>query len=175
MSNPSINRWGTSQIWYNFWYSDVSYSRLVSQDRIFTELVNVYIEYGLNSTRSFFTNWYWFSHSKPELKSYYNTYFWRYMSHKIQLGKKNHLMRYKLDDVFNMRTWVLRYSDWIIINLYWFRPHKKKITQISSEWCFDRDHLTTYEETRSTKLRRFRTLISYKSLLHHHRLKDYRF
>lgn len=175
MSNPSINRWGVNSIWYNFWYTDSSYGRIVSQDRIFSQLINTYVQYGLSTSHSYFSNKYWFSRSQPELRAYYNTYFWRYTAHKVQIGKKNHLMRYKRDDVFNMRTWVLRYGGWLILNLYWFRPHKKKFTVKSLDWCFDRDHLTVLNENRSTKLRRLLTLTNHKVLMRSQYFRYYQF
>ena len=175
MSNPSVNRWGSNLIWYNFWYTDYNYSRLVSQDRIFVQLVNTYIQYGLNTTRSHFSNHYWFNKSRSELKPYTNTYFWIFTAHKVQIGRKYHLMRYKRDDVFNMRTWVLRYGDWLLINIYWFRPHKKKITSRMFSWCFDRDYLTVTPNTGSRSLRRVLTLLNNHNVTFTNSFLDYKF
>ena len=68
MSNPTVNRWGSNSIWYHFWYADTIYAKQVNQDKIFSQLIDVYLIYGLESHYHHFNNAYWFR--KPQNKQY---------------------------------------------------------------------------------------------------------
>ena len=132
MSNPCLNRWGSSTFWSVFWYSDNYYAKNLQQDRIFEKLLNIYLFYGLQTKSTFFLSNYWF-YSKPlnsnlSLKSPMenpNNYFRWFEYHDSGLGKKfKDCLREKTTDVYMMKLWILKFVNWIVINVYWFKPIK---------------------------------------------------
>lgn len=125
MSNPSINRWGVSTFWHNFWYNDFNYAFILRQDDIFTKLIHIFLIHGINMTYNFFANNYWY------LKHFSHLQFLpyqRWVTRKSdQTGKEiKFVIRKEVDAVFLMKLWILRYGNWLIINQYWFRPFKGK-------------------------------------------------
>lgn len=132
MSNPCLNRWGSSTFWSVFWYSDNYYAKNLQQDRIFEKLLNIYLFYGLQTKSTFFLSNYWFYsksfNSNLSLKSpmtNLNNYFRWFEYYDSGLGKKfKDCLREKTTDVYMMKLWILKFVNWIVINVYWFKPIK---------------------------------------------------
>lgn len=125
MSNPCINRWGLNTFWHNFWYTDFNYSYNYRQDQIFSQLVNIYIFYGVNLTYNIFANLYWYAKQYKHLSI--KTYQRWIVRKPNQFGEiMQYSLRQEADCVFPMKIWILKYSHWVIINQYWFHPLKKK-------------------------------------------------
>jgi len=169
MSNPCINRWGINTFWYNFWYSDTKYASNLKQDAIFTRLLNIYLFHGLNIPMNIFANTYWYAKNfkKLNLPSYFR---WFTMRNNITGLKANYLLRQTTDCIFPMRIWILKYSNWIVINLYWFKPFKKKPHQ---KLVFDRtttDYFSVSLSKNLTLLRKVKTLTSLNYL--HYAIKN---
>ena len=58
MGNPVITRLGIQQFWYNHWYSDKHLSSNLHQDKIFEDLLSMYLTYGLNVKENLFIHEY---------------------------------------------------------------------------------------------------------------------
>jgi len=154
MSNPLINRWGSNLIWYHFWYSDKTYAKQVQQDRIFSKLLETYLTYGIETHHNHFMNLYWHKKIKKivPVSSYY-----RHVTIRRPLIKLTTTFRLRnsMIDYYRMRIWILRYSNWIIINMYWFHPNKnKKMTQKIIQKNIEYDFITTTNNFKPTSYRR---------------------
>lgn len=127
MSSPTINRWGSNTFWYHFWYSDSFFSKKIQQDSIFLKLLNTYLFYGLYIKHNLFSNLYWFK-KKTTTVDYYQ--YFRNLTVKNALVQtvSNYRLRKTHKDIFLMKTWILRYDNWLIINFSWFQPSKPKRT-----------------------------------------------
>lgn len=111
--------------WYSFWYSDNNYAANLKQDVAFTRLINTFLFYGLNLPHNIFANLYWYS--KNFKRNEFPTYFrWVNAVSKAFGETTRYQLRNEIDCVFPMRLWLLRYGNWLIINLYWFQPFKRK-------------------------------------------------
>jgi hypothetical protein len=98
LSNPSINRWGLTLFWYNFWYSDCNPQYQNHQDFFFTKLVTTYINYGLLFKKDFSYHFYWYKKKSPFLdlsksffESHTHTYF-RFVEYKNKINKETTLV-----------------------------------------------------------------------------------
>ncbi len=159
MSNPSINRWGINTFWYSFWYSDNRYSENLKQDSLFIKLLNVYLYYGVNISSNIFANLYWYSKQFT---------FLQLPSYSRQLTFKNPLLqtqssyslRHKTDSIYPMKLWLLKYNNWLVINLYWFQPFKKKHKQSKNKTFITRDLFNTPESKTYNSIRKIKTLFS---------------
>lgn len=159
MSNPSINRWGINTFWYSFWYSDNRYSENLKQDSLFIKLLNLYLYHGVNISSNIFANLYWYSKQFTLLQ---------FPSYSRQLTFKNPLLqtqssyslRHQTDSIYPMKLWLLKYNNWLLINLYWFQPFKKKHKKHQNSKFLTRDLFTTPESQTSNSIRKIKTLFS---------------
>lgn len=159
MSNPLINRWGTNAIWYNFWYSDTNYSKNIQQDRIFSQLLETYLVYGTETNYHHFNNQYWYKLKKNPLPilTYYRTITIKRPLIKMVTSLR---LRHALTDYYRMKVWILRYSKWLIINLYWFHPNKKRIKKKIFQHQQTYNFVSVDNSLKSTMYRRLKTLHS---------------
>lgn len=136
MGNPSITRLGVQQFWYNHWYSDKFFSKNLQQDKLFENLIHLYLTYGLNLKENIFLHEYWYNHNKTikskrlnysysTNKIFYRRYFY---SNKIVGIEHNFLLRNNSSEFFPLKLWLFKYNNWIICNLNWFKPIKGKHT-----------------------------------------------
>lgn len=158
MSSPTINRWGLNTFWYHFWYTDKYYTKYIQQDALFIKLLNLYLYFGLYTPRSFFYKPYWFY--KKNTPNNVSKYF-RYITVKNRIlhTVSTYRLRSTLSDIYPMRLWFLRYSGWIIINVYWFQPFKpvRKITR--KAWSKTNDYFITSTTNRDVSIVRLKTLL----------------
>ena len=172
MSNPCLNRWGSSIYWSVFWYSDNYYAKNLQQDRIFEKLLNIYLFYGLQTKTTFFLSTYWFysktlntnSSSKGLVSSPNNYYRW-FEYFDSGLGKKfKDCLRVKTRDVYMMKLWILKFVNWIVINVYWFKPIKGQEStnryQFKTRNPVDYTFLNLGRKGSSTNVHRLKTLTS---------------
>jgi len=159
MSNPSINRWGVNTFWYSFWYSDTRYAENIKQDSLFIKLLNIYLYFGVNVTNNLFANIYWYSKQYALLK---------FPLYTRQLVVKNpllhtqstYLLRQKTESIYPMKLWLLKYNNWLVINLYWFQPLKRKNTNSKIKTVTSRDLFTISESPTVVSMRKLKTLFS---------------
>ncbi len=172
MSNPCLNRWGSSIYWSVFWYSDNYYAKNLQQDRIFEKLLNIYLFYGLQTKTTLFLSTYWFysktlntnSSSKGLVSSPNNYYRW-FEYFDSGLGKKfKDCLRVKTRDVYMMKLWILKFVNWIVINVYWFKPIKGQEStnryQFKTRNPVDYTFLNLGRKGSSTNVHRLKTLTS---------------
>ena len=172
MSNPCLNRWGSSIYWSVFWYSDNYYAKNLQQDRIFEKLLNIYLFYGLQTKTTFFLSTYWFysnslntTNSSKSLITSPNNYYRWFEYFDSGLGKKfKDCLRTKTNDVYMMKLWILKFVNWIVINVYWFKPIKGKESpnryQLKARPSFDYTFLYLGRKINSTNIHRLKVLTS---------------
>ena len=127
MSNPCINRWGLNTFWHNYWYSDSRYALFLGQDKIFTDLVQLYLIYGTAYSSTFFRHTFWYKSSTTppslQLETYYRWVTTRGReAHEVATAR----LRLTTAEMFQTRVSILRLNSWFIINIYWFQPDKLK-------------------------------------------------
>lgn len=131
MGNPTITRLGRTQIWYKKWYNDSSYKSTLKITYTFENLLNHYFNYGLHSHKNFFYNNYWYKnnllkqkHSDLRVKNldlYFRKY---YYAHTTLTIEHSYFLRLKTPEFFPLRVYILRYSNWILASIQWFKPLK---------------------------------------------------
>ena len=160
MSNPLINRWGSNLIWYHFWYADKTYGKQLQQDRIFSKLLETYLTYGLETHHNHFSSLYWFKRSKKNIptESYY-----RHVTIRRPLIKivTTFRLRNSMTDFYRMRVWIMRYGNWLVINMYWFHPNKsRKVARKLIYKDKEYDYANTNNSFKSTTCRRLLSIYS---------------
>jgi len=154
MSNPLINRWGSNLVWYNFWYSDKIYAKQVQQDRIFTKLLETYLTYGLETNYYRFGHRYWYRKTATAIPT--AAYYRHTTIDRPSIKSATRLrLRNSMIDFYRMRVWILRYDKWLIINMYWFHPNKKKITRRMLQNKIEHDYISFHRSFKTTSYRRF--------------------
>ncbi len=159
MSNPCINRWGMNTFWYSFWYSDNNYASNLKQDAAFNRLLHTFLFYGLNLPHNIFANLYWYA--KNFKRNDFPIYFrWIEKFDKTLRIRTKYIIRNESDCIFPMRLWVLRYGSWLIINLYWFHPFKRK-RKMKVQWDkTEGDAFIIPNPNTSSNIKKLKTLLS---------------
>lgn len=135
MGYPVITRLGISQFWYKHWYSDTSYYQNSKQDKIFIELMKIYLNYGLTYNNNIFFNEYFFTKSKRKIRTNFlnensSKFYRRYFYQNLTVGiEHSYLLRNRTGEYFPLRLWLLKYNTWIILCFNCFKPIKKKKTK----------------------------------------------
>ena len=131
LNSPTINRWGTNVFWPKMWYSDNDYSSNLQQDKIFETLLNVYLRFGLYIFKDFFYHPYWHYNQQMKSRVTYKNQLMRYFRWKHYRQEElniDSIQRYRVEtiDFFHLTTWILKFAGWVVLNLYWFKPYRKK-------------------------------------------------
>ena len=127
MSNPCINRWGLNTFWHHFWFSDSRYALYLQQDKVFLDLVQVYLLYGSTLPATVFRNKFWRKPSTRPFVSKAHRYFRWVTLYDPSTGKDiTYRLRDRSDETFQARASLVRLGSWIVLNLYWFQPDKGK-------------------------------------------------
>lgn len=131
MNSPTINRWGVNTFWPKLWYSDTSLALNLQHDKIFDLLLNTYLRFGLYTFKDFFFNLYWHKNQsflKPSMNHLSYVKYFRWRQFKQEELNIDSVQRFRTEtiDFFHLTTWILKFSNWIVINLYWFKPYRKK-------------------------------------------------
>lgn len=125
MSNPCINRWGLSSLWYHYWYSDSKYYLNLQQDVIFLKLIRLYLSYGSDYSARMIWNPFWYKTGIRPLASEKNKYYrWTLVYNELRDEEVINQYRIESPERFDTRISVLRFNSWFIFNLYWFQPDK---------------------------------------------------
>jgi len=131
MGNPVITRLGRSQIWYRKWYSDLPFNHTYKIVNTFEKITKNYLQYGLLFNKNLFMHNFWYKnflfktslYNREDLNT--STYFRRYFySHKTLTIEHTYLLREKTPEFFPMRLYVVKYLNWLVISLQWFKPFK---------------------------------------------------
>jgi len=132
MGNPVSTRLGVNQFWYKHWYSDSSKSLELQQDASLETLISIYLQYGLSFQTNPFIHEYWYKKNSKDtrviLQSKLNSRFFRrfFYTNDVLSIEHSYLVRNKTPEYFPLRTWVFKYSGWVIFSVQWFKPLKIK-------------------------------------------------
>lgn len=164
MGYPVITRLGINQFWYKHWYSDNNKAVNIQQDKIFTDLILMYLNYGLTYYNNIFFHEYFFSkHSKKDRllnlthkNKYYRRYFY---TNTLLTIEHTYLLRKHSGEYFPMRMWHIKYNNWLVITFNCFKPLKKKKSRkiISKE----ASSVSSFSNYHTTSLNRFKILYLY--------------
>ena len=129
MGYPVITRLGRNQFWYKKWYTDFSYSELFKKITTFEALLSFYFYYGIlnapNANLFYLYRWYKCTNNHANPNSNFNSYFRRYYyNHQTLAIEHTYTIRLKTLEYFPLRTYALKYSNWIILSIQWFKPVK---------------------------------------------------
>ena len=138
MGNPLINRWGSNIFWPNLWYSDKNYSNNVKQDHLLIKLIKLYFFFGIQLPKHLFISPYWYYTLKPLIKNFrtqITTKYYRSYSKKVSRDgeRSKYKVRNAIKDIFPMKIWIFKFSNWLIVNFYWFQPVKKSARRITKK------------------------------------------
>jgi hypothetical protein len=142
MGYPVLTRLGLNQFWYKNWYSDANFKSNLKHDKIFLELLKFYLNYGLTFTNNVFFNEYFFNKKLKNLRLSNlitnNKFFRKFFFSNDVLGiEHSYFLRYKTSEYFPFRIWIIKYSNWIIINFCCYKPVKgssKSKSKIKKEY-----------------------------------------
>jgi len=137
MSNPTVTRLGSMQLWYKHWYSDTLMPTNLQHDKMFQKLIRVYLDYGFIFQTSIFMSDYWYrthrnsintnliksSITQREQRLYYRKYYYENSEMSVTHSYK---MRVKTPEYFPSRTWFIKYMRWVIVCVRWYKPWKAK-------------------------------------------------
>lgn len=131
MSNPSINRWGLNLFWFRMWYADKNQPLIINQDMLFNRLIFIYVRYGLFHLRAFFLNNYWYFGCSNIIINFLNNNFTKYFriieyKNKVLNKFSQHRVRNEIKNIYFTKIWIMKYQNWLILNLYNYQPLKKK-------------------------------------------------
>lgn len=132
MGNPTITRLGKTQMWYKKYYTDSNYSIFFKKTYTFENLLTKYFNYGLFLHSSTLWNKFWYRPSnifKGSTPLVYNKnillYFRKfYYSHTTLTIEHSYYIRNKTPEFFPLRLYILRYNNWLVTSIQWFKPHK---------------------------------------------------
>ena len=132
MGYPVVTRIGINQFWYRHWYSDTNYSSNLKQDNLFDKLVYMYLKYGLTLQNNPFFHEYWYRKTNKPLRtkllnSKNNKFFRRFFYENTTLSiEHSFFLRNETGEYFPLRTWILKYGNWVIVCVQWYKPMKGK-------------------------------------------------
>jgi len=174
MSNPTITRLGVNQFWHKHWYSDKYYAKNAQHDALFTNLIELYLTYGLAVKSNIFIHEYWYKLKtiKQTRLSYefrsYNTFFRRFFySNDVVSIEHTFLLRNKSPEYFPMNIWFFKFTNWIVIAVNWFKPLKQK--QLKDKHPRSASAINTLTRYSSSYFWKKRCKLLYFLLLNHYK------
>ena len=132
MGYPIITRLGINQFWYNYWYRDKSFSLEINNDISFEVLLNTYLQYGLAFQNNIFLHEYWYSKAYKKFRinkvRKMDTVFYKRFYYTNEILNIEHSLNYRCStaEYFPMRLWILKYDNWVILSVKWYKPLKIK-------------------------------------------------
>lgn len=136
MGNPIVSRLGRNQFWYKKWYTDLVYSSYFKKISTSETILSFFLKYGLFFKNNIFINNFWYKNlSFMSIKTtnqdltHFNLYFRRYFySYKTLAIEHSYNVRLETAEFFPLRLYVLKYLNWVVISVQWFKPLKNKLT-----------------------------------------------
>lgn len=165
MSNPCINRWGLTSFWQHFWYSDSRYALQLKQDKIFIELLKIYLAYGSEAPHTLFWNNYWYkTNPSPIDRKLSIRYRWSTVYDESSESYITYRLRLEGEEFFQTRITILRLESWLLINLYWFQPDKRRKKRLSRTKPVVYTEAATFTKTKPSSLTKVKSLVTQKQL-----------
>jgi len=156
MGNPTITRLGKTQLWYRKWYNDTSYKSTLKITYSFETLLNHYFNYGLFFHKNFFYHNYWYKNLLLSKNNYnftnkHSTLYFRkyYYSHSTLTIEHTYFLRLKTPEYFPLKLYILKYNNWLIASIQWFKPLKSLKTNYINTTSFIRKFPLLYTNTSS--------------------------
>lgn len=168
MGYPTVTRLGVNQFWYRHWCSDKNYKSNLFNDKLFIDLVKLYINYGLTFYNNTFLHEYFFNknYKKTRIKnSISNLKFYRkFFFSNTNLGiEHSYLLRNKTGEYFPLKMWIIKYAKWVIICFNCFKPIKKKSNRknLIKKELYSISRSLTYFDKNEVIKKRFKILFLY--------------
>lgn len=126
ITNPSINRWGKNLFWFRLWYTDKNYFLNLQTDNLITNLITIYINYGVSFklhpflSKRFFQNLHQFTYKKfanYDLKNFRQDNF----INSLSGVEEYYPIRKNQEDIYNTKIGILRFQNWLVVNSYSFK------------------------------------------------------
>jgi hypothetical protein len=95
-------------------------------------MCHLVLNYGLTFKTNPFIHEYWYKKFSKKVRIYdqeqKNAKFFRrfYYTNTNLSIEHSYLVRHKTGEYFPMRHWVMKYGGWVILQVHWFKPLKKK-------------------------------------------------
>lgn len=125
MSNPCINRWGLNTFWHNYWYSDTRYAKNLQIDAMSKLLLKTYFNHGIYNRINFFWNLRWYKNATDlKITKPLRYYRWRKLAFKVVKAFTTYRFRVRFAERFDTKWTILKWSNFMVINVHWFRPRK---------------------------------------------------
>lgn len=168
MSNPSINRWGVNLFWYRVWYVDKGYDLNIHQDSIFSELINLFLFYGLLHPHNIFCHSFWYRNRYFKVRNYrfeHSVKYYRVMNFKNLAMNidSDYVIRNKTRNVYATKLWIFKFQHWVIIGFYCFQPIIKRSgkNKNTKRYIKEANSYTFSNIKTSYAVKRFKFLIFY--------------
>ena len=136
MGNPVITRLGRNQFWYKKWYTDLNYNFILKKIFVSENIILFFLRYGLFFKNNIFRNQFWYKNNtlinhknllnidEKNLNLYFRKYYYSYKTLSIE-----HSYHIRLDtpEFFSLRLYVIKYNNWVVVSLQWFKPSKHNL------------------------------------------------
>jgi hypothetical protein len=115
-------------MWQRLWYNNNNFSTILKKTQTFESLIKVFFTYGLFINSNIFLQNFWYktiTAKKFSLSLNSPLYFRKYFySHKTLAIDHSYYIRQKTPEFFPMRLYILRYNNWLVTSIQWFKPLK---------------------------------------------------
>jgi hypothetical protein len=148
-------------MWYKHYFTDFSYKLMYKLVYNFENLINNYFIYGLYNYhklhnvfwyKSFLKNKVIKTTNKINNPLYFRKY---YYSHKTLTIDHSYFVRLRTAEFFPLRLYILKYNNWIVTSVQWFKPLKtqnftNKTLKLTGNLVFSQDktRITTSKNRR---------------------------
>ena len=134
LANPLVNRWGLNLFWYNLWFKDKNFNLNNNLISIFKKIIIISLNFGFYFSKNIFISKYFYQ-SKFFSKNYLNNHYLKYFKF---INFKNKLLnidsffhkRLTIKNIYFSKIWILMFQNYIIFNIYSFKPLLKKKKKI---------------------------------------------
>jgi hypothetical protein len=119
-------------MWYKNYYSNSYFSSTYKKICNFENLLHIYFTYGLNYNSNIFLHNFWYknltkrttlNYIEKNLSLYFRKY---YYSHQTLTIEHSYFLRRKTPEFFPLKLYILRYNNWLVTSIQWFKPLKTK-------------------------------------------------
>jgi hypothetical protein len=159
-------------MWYKNYYSNFQYSNTFKKVFTFENLLNIFFKYGLlYKSNLYFHNFWYKNQNLLNIKNHLNNlnlnsfslYFRKFhYSHTTLTIEHSYFLRNKTPEFFPLRLYIMKYNNWLLASIQWFKPLKsKKVGKASilnfgnssnTSIIYKRDFSTKNKTNRRTRL-----------------------
>ena len=127
------------------------------------KLLQTYISYGSDFSPNTFRNSYWYKTIKivPFVFTVRDYYRWITVYNEGLQSTNIYRLRSEGDELFQTRISVMRFSSWLVVNMYWFQPDKKKKKREARIRPYNYTNAASNPGRSYSSIVKFRTFVSY--------------